>query len=206
MACIAAMRAQKLSPYGRAPVGAVLIGPNSTRPCLCAPVVFPSSSASMLITMPQTSCSACAAAQLVSDPRAEFVVLFQRSGPSGTPWVKLQQTARGRHLPIEIGATRCPLGCRLKIRTGLLESPPTGACMCMYSHVHVHVHVHAHVRFATRQASRGPRKAGTSSSPTHRAFNASHALAGHIVTPSPLKDIHDLHVDSAGYKRGSQRL
>ena len=160
----------------------------------------------MLITMPQTSCSACAAAQLVSDPRAEFVVHFQRSGPSGTPWVKLQQTARGRHLPIEIGATRCPLGCRLKIRTGLLESPPTGACVCTYFHVHLHVHVHAHGRFATRQASRGPRKAGTSSSPTHHAFNASHALAGHIVTPSPLKDIHDLHVDSAGYKRGSQRL
>ena len=150
----ASVRSLALAPYGRAPLGAVLIGPNSTRPCLCAPVVFPSSSASMLITMPQTSCAGCAAAQLVSDPRAEFVVLFQRAGPSGTPWLKLQQTARGRHLPLEIGAARCPRGCRLKLRTGLLDSPPTG----------------------------------------------------HVVTPSPLKDIHDLHVDSSGYRRGAQRL
>jgi hypothetical protein len=151
---MASVRSLALNPSGRAPVGAVLVGPNSTRPCLCAPVVFPSSSASMLITMPQTSCAACAAAQLVSDPRAEFVVLFQRAGPSGTPWLKLQQTARGRHLPLEIGAVRCPLGCRIKIRHGLLESPPTG----------------------------------------------------HVVTPSPLKDTHDLHVDSSGYRRGAQRL
>ena len=129
-------------------------GPNSTGACMCAPVVFPSSSASMLVTMPHTSCTTCAAAQW--DPRAEFVVLLQRAGPAGTAWVKLQQTTRGRHLPLEIGAARCPIGCRLKLRTvdGLRESPPTG----------------------------------------------------HIVTPSPLKDIHDLHVDSAGYRRGSQRL
>ena len=151
---MASSRALALTPSGRAPVGAVLVDANSTRPCLCAPVVSPSSSASMLITMPQSSCATCASAHLVSGPRVEFVVLFQRAGPAGTPWLKLQQTVGGRHLPLEIGAVRCPLGCRLRLRTGLLESPPTG----------------------------------------------------HVVTPSPLKDIHDLHVDSAGYRRGAQRL
>ena len=70
------------------------------------------------------------------EPHAEFVVLLQRltQGQTGrTEWEELSQTSKGRRMPLEVGAVRCPIGCRFKLRSVAhakelgqnVESPPS---------------------------------------------------------------------------------
>ena len=92
---------------------------NNTRTCICPPVVYPTSSASLLIAMPLSPCQQCPDNDQW-DSRAEFVVLLQREREKTmewTDWEELVQTQGGRRLPLEVGAIRCTLGCRFKLRS-----------------------------------------------------------------------------------------
>ena len=145
--------------------------------CICAPVIYPTSSASLLIAADHQSCSSPC---VPLDPGATFSVLMQRLGPASEEtgaivgmirkirhhsagetvgWEELAQTSGGRHLPLEIGAVRCRVGCRFKLRA-LHDDDESWE-----------------------------------SEPSEVA-----------VTPMPAKHPLDLHIDARGFKRGSQRI
>jgi hypothetical protein len=102
--------------------------------CIAPPLVYPTTSASVLVAFNRTARPGCAYVPgLAQTADSLFVVLARHAGSEH--WAKLEQLGEGQQLPIELGGLRCAAGCAFRVRwankheatsseTDLIRTPP----------------------------------------------------------------------------------
>ena len=101
--------------------------------CIAPPLVYPTTSASVVVAFNRTARPGCAdELGLAQTAGSLFVVLARHAGSEH--WAELEQLGEGQHLPVELGGLRrCAAGCAFRVRwaskatsseTGLVRTPP----------------------------------------------------------------------------------
>ena len=102
--------------------------------CIAPPLVYPTTSASVLVAFNRTARPGCADEPgLAQTADSLFVVLARHAGSEH--WAELEQLGEGQQLPVELGGLRCAAGCAFRVRwankhqatsseTDLVRTPP----------------------------------------------------------------------------------
>lgn len=102
--------------------------------CIAPPLVYPTTSASVLVAFNRTARPGCADEPgLAQTADSLFVVLARHAGSEH--WAELEQLGEGQQLPVELGGLRCAAGCAFRVRwankhqatsseTNLVHTPP----------------------------------------------------------------------------------
>ena len=102
--------------------------------CIAPPLVYPTTSASVLVAFNRTARPGCADEPgLAQTADSLFVVLARHAGSEH--WAELEQLGEGQQLPVELGGLRCAAGCAFRVRwankhqatsseTDLVHTPP----------------------------------------------------------------------------------
>ena len=102
--------------------------------CIAPPLVYPTTSASVLVAFNRTARPGCADEPgLAQTADSLFVVHARHAGSEH--WAELEQLGEGQQLPVELGGLRCAAGCAFRVRwankhqatsseTDLVHTPP----------------------------------------------------------------------------------
>ena len=105
--------------------------------CISPPLVYPTTSASVLVAFNRTERPGCADEPWLADTADSlFLVLVRHAGSEH--WTELKQLGEGQQLPVELGGLRCAAGCSFRVRwankhqatsseTELVYTPPPAA-------------------------------------------------------------------------------
>ena len=105
--------------------------------CISPPLVYPTTSASVLVAFNRTERPGCADEPWLADTADSlFLVLVRHAGSE--QWTELKQLGEGQQLPVELGGLRCAAGCSFRVRwankhqatsseTELVYTPPPAA-------------------------------------------------------------------------------
>jgi len=101
--------------------------------CIAPPLVYPTTSASVLVAFNRTARGCADEPGLAQTADSLFVVLARHAGSEH--WAELEQLGEGQQLPVELGGLRCAAGCAFRVRwankhqatsseTDLVRTPP----------------------------------------------------------------------------------